>query len=154
MYGEIKSIDTSKIDCNKPRLYNSTLINLTLEKWVGNNMDDTAKWYPSLNEGKIGCLLLGRIENIGCTRVRPTYTTLVEFNGEIIFISETYKFLGDSRDEWLYPDEWVEGGLSVSGDISNPLVVKKKGNYTIWVMINDENKEEAVGLERINFELN
>ncbi len=149
-YNALDRLKKAKINCNLPEMFNVSLMNLTLKNWVDTvNNEQTAMWYPSIGEGRLGSLLLGDVRNLGCTKINPSYTIFVEYDQKIIHISEEDEFppIGRLMEEW-YPNDYTWGGsLPISGDIFNPLIVNEKGKYTIWVEIRNNN--EIVGVEKI-----
>ncbi len=151
IYNDFHSINTSKIDCRNPDYYKTDLMNLSIKNW--NNeyyKTQTAMWYPSLDEGRIGNVLFD-LKNVGCTKIDPVYGSIVILNNKIVFSSSENKILLSDPNGW-YPEDWMMGNLPVSGSGNNfePLTVKATGNYIVWIYFKNKNTNHMVAIDRIN----
>lgn len=152
IYNDYHSVNISKIDCKNPEYYKTDLMNLSIKNW--NNeyyKTQTAMWYPSLDEGRIGNVLFD-LKNVGCTKIDPVYGSIVILNNKIVFSSSENKILlSDSMyPNGLYPEDWMMGNLPVSGNNFEPLTVKATGNYIIWIYFKNKNNNHMVAIDRIN----
>lgn len=152
IYNNYHSVNTSKIDCRNPEYYKTDLMNLSIKNW--NNeyyKTQTAMWYPSLDEGRIGNVLFD-LKNVGCTKIDPVYGSIVILNNKIVFSSSENKILlSDSMyPNGLYPEDWMMGNLPVSGNNFEPLTVKATGNYIVWIYVKNKNNNHMVVIDRIN----
>jgi len=153
-YETYHNIDFSKIDCNNPAHYDIDLVSLSLKNWVHNIQGETyqtAQWYPSLGEGQIGYLLFD-LNNVGCTKVKPIYGSVVTFNDEVIFSSSGNEIPAVWND--LYPgDKIFWGKLPISGSYWKTVKVKSKGIYVVWIYIINQNTNNLVGVDKITLSM-
>jgi len=156
-YEGFHNINFSKIDCKNPDYYNADLMNISIDNWINEyyNPPQTAMWYPSLGEGRIGSVQI-YFKNIGCTRVVPVYGSIVVFNNNIIFskLDRGYSNLMNSLyPKGFYPNDFTRGTFSVSEDILDTVVVKSVGNYTVWVYMINNNTNNIVAIDKLDLKM-
>ncbi len=153
-YEGFHNINFSKIDCKNPDYYNADLMNLSIDNWINEyyNPPQTAIWYPSLGEGRIGSVQI-YFKNIGCTRVVPVYGSIVVFNNSIIFskLDKGYSnYMNSLYPEGFYPNDFTRGTFSVSENIRDTVIVKATGNYTVWVYMINNNTNNIVAIDKLD----
>lgn len=147
LYENFRKINITAINCSNYEYFSTELMNLTIMNWVYPTGEwETAMWYPSLSEGRIGNVLF-ELKNIGCTKIKPVYNSYVFFGTELVYWSQ-------SSDVYLIKEYWpgdaIGGNIPVSGKVLETLNVKKKGTYTVFITIVNPTTKYTIGIDRLD----